>query len=123
MSLRLDGYVRVSRVGGREGEGYISPAVQREAIASYATELDGKIVAWHDDQDHTAGTIERPAFQHVLERLRSGESDGIVVMRVDPSPAPSRMGRRSSERSSTAGRCSPPTRSGSTRERRRESTC
>ena len=26
--LRLDGYVRVSRVGGREGEGYISPALQ-----------------------------------------------------------------------------------------------
>lgn len=83
MSLRLDGYVRVSRVGGRDGEGYISPAVQREAIASYATELEGKIVAWHDDQDQSGGTVERPAFQHVLERLRGGESDGIVVMKVD----------------------------------------
>jgi DNA invertase Pin-like site-specific DNA recombinase len=57
--------------------------VQRDAISSYAKELGGKIVAWHDDQDHPGGTIERPAFQHVLERLRSGESDGIVVMRID----------------------------------------
>jgi hypothetical protein len=23
--MRLDGYIRVSRIGGREGEGYISP--------------------------------------------------------------------------------------------------
>jgi site-specific DNA recombinase len=73
----------VSRVGGREGEGYISPAVQREAIQGYAGELDGEIVAWHDDQDVTGGTIERPAFQHILERLRAGESDGIVVMKID----------------------------------------
>src|SRR5215207_8594490 len=83
MSLRLDGYVRVSRVGGRQGEGYISPAVQRESISSYATELGGDIVAWHDDQDQSGGTVERPAFQHVLERLRGGESDGIVVMAID----------------------------------------
>jgi hypothetical protein len=27
MALRLDDYVRLSRVGGREGEGYISPSV------------------------------------------------------------------------------------------------
>jgi site-specific DNA recombinase len=83
VALKLDGYLRVSRVGGRAGEGYISPAVQREAIESYAGELDGKIVAWHDDQDVSGGTVERPAFQHVLERLRAGESDGIVVMKID----------------------------------------
>src|SRR3954454_19289508 len=83
MSLRLDGYVRVSRVGGRQGEGYISPAVQREAIEGYARELDGEIVAWHDDQDASGGNVERPAFQAALERLRAGAPNGIVVMRVD----------------------------------------
>ena len=30
--LRLDGYVRVSRIGGRQDEGYISASEQREAI-------------------------------------------------------------------------------------------
>jgi len=29
----MDGYVRVSRRMGREGPGYFSPAVQREAIS------------------------------------------------------------------------------------------
>jgi hypothetical protein len=35
-TLRLDGYVRVSRVGYRSGERFISPAVQREKIAAWA---------------------------------------------------------------------------------------
>ena len=83
MALRLDGYKRVSRVGGRSGEGYISPHVQEEAIESYARELGGEIVAWHDDQDFTGGNIERPGFQAVLERLRVGQTDGIVVMKID----------------------------------------
>jgi hypothetical protein len=33
---RMDGYVRVSRVAGREGPGYISPSVQREQIEGWA---------------------------------------------------------------------------------------
>ncbi|HLL87319.1 MAG TPA: recombinase family protein [Thermoleophilaceae bacterium] len=83
MPLRLDGYIRVSRVGAREGEGYISPSVQRDAIKGYASNLGGEIVAWHDDQNFSGGSVERPDFQRVLERLRSGDTDGIVVMRVD----------------------------------------
>jgi hypothetical protein len=42
MALRLDGYVRGSRIGGTQGEGYISPDDQREAIEAYAKELDGQ---------------------------------------------------------------------------------
>src|SRR5262245_57707927 len=38
---RMDGYVRVSRVGGREGPGYMSPDVQREAIERWA-DLQGR---------------------------------------------------------------------------------
>src|SRR5436190_10912092 len=83
MGLKLDGYVRVSRVGGRQGEGYISPSVQREAIGKYAAELGGEIVAWHQDEDYSGGSAERPDFQAALERLRSGASDGLVVMKVD----------------------------------------
>lgn len=81
--MQLDGYVRVSRVGGCEGEGYIAPDTQREAIQAYARELGGEIAAWHDDQDYTGGNTERPGFQAALERIRSGESEGIVVKRID----------------------------------------
>lgn len=48
--MKLDGYVRVSGVGGREGEGYISPAVHPEAIENYGRELSGEISVWHDDR-------------------------------------------------------------------------
>jgi len=82
-AMRLDGYVRVSRVGGREGEGYISPSVQKDAIKQYAKDLKGKIVEWHDDQDYSGGNIERPGFQRCLERLAASESDGVVVMGID----------------------------------------
>lgn len=81
--LRLDGYVRVSRVGGREGEGYISPDVQREAIERYAGEMGGEVVAWQTDEDYSGGNTERPGFQAALERLEAGETDGVVVMRID----------------------------------------
>jgi site-specific DNA recombinase len=81
--LKLDGYLRVSRVGGREGEGYISPKIQRDAIENYARELGGEITFWHEDQDFSGGSVERPGFQAALERLRAGATDGIVVMRID----------------------------------------
>jgi len=73
----------VSRVGGREGEGYISPDVQRDAINAYAAQMGGVIVAWHDDQDFSGGNTERPGFQAMLNRLEERETDGIVVMSID----------------------------------------
>lgn len=81
--MRLDGYIRVSRVGARQGDGYISPDVQREAITGYAKELGGTIAAWHDDQDFSGGNTERPGFEAALERLESQATDGLVVMRID----------------------------------------
>ncbi len=35
--MRLDGYIRVSRVAGRSGESFISPKVQRDKIEALAT--------------------------------------------------------------------------------------
>lgn len=81
--LRLFGYIRVSAIGGREGEGYISPDVQREASDGYAAELGGSIVAWFEDQDYTGGNMDRPDFQRMLGLLEAGEGDGFVVMKVD----------------------------------------
>jgi hypothetical protein len=47
MSPRLDGYVRVSRVGARAGEGYISPNVQRDAITAGS---GGPVTGLFDDR-------------------------------------------------------------------------
>ncbi len=81
--MRLLGYIRVSRIGGREGEGYISPSVQREAIEGYARELEGTIGDWLTDEDYSGGTTDRPAFQRALGELESGSADGLVVFKVD----------------------------------------
>jgi DNA invertase Pin-like site-specific DNA recombinase len=81
--MRLCGYIRVSRVGGREGDGYISPDLQRQAITSYASEMGGEISRWFTDEDFSGGTLERPGFQEALGLIRSGDLDGIVVMKID----------------------------------------
>ncbi len=81
--MNLDGYIRVSRVGGREGESFISPDVQRKQIESYAEANGFTIARWHEDFDQSGGGLERPAFQAALERCRSGETGGIVAAKLD----------------------------------------
>src|SRR5258708_39866073 len=51
----VDGYVRVSRVGGREGDSFISPALQREQIEAYAKAHGLTIARWHEDLDKSGG--------------------------------------------------------------------
>jgi site-specific DNA recombinase len=81
--LQLDGYIRVSRVGGREGESFISPAEQRDRIAAWARSRDVAIDQWHSDLDETGGKLERPGLDAALDRVRNGQSGGIVVARLD----------------------------------------
>ena len=78
----MDGYVRVSRVAGREGAAYISPAVQREAIQRWAKYRDVTIVHWETDEDESGGTQDRPGLRRVLERIDKGQTDGVVVWRL-----------------------------------------
>ena len=81
--MRLDGYVRVSRVGGRSGERFISPDVQRERIAAKA-KLEGHSVAKvHEDLDLPGTHSRRPGLQAALERVEQGKVDGIIVARLD----------------------------------------
>ncbi|HET6571635.1 MAG TPA: recombinase family protein [Solirubrobacterales bacterium] len=79
------GYIRVSRIGGRSGDGYISPDEQKEAIAAYAKELDLRIPrdAWIDDQDYSGGNLERPGWESLVRRIEAGELGGVVVLRTD----------------------------------------
>src|SRR5439155_13083762 len=83
LKQRVDGYVRVSRIGGRAGDGYISPEVQREQISAFASLMGVEIDAWHDDQDYSGGNIERPGFLEVIRRIESGETGGVIVAKID----------------------------------------
>jgi DNA invertase Pin-like site-specific DNA recombinase len=80
---KLDGYVRVSRVGGREGDSFVSPQLQRERIEAAARNAGAEIVEWHEDLDESGGNAERPGFVRALERVEAKETDGIVVAKLD----------------------------------------
>jgi DNA invertase Pin-like site-specific DNA recombinase len=78
-----DGYIRVSRRAGREGESFISPEVQRQKIAGWAELHDVEIVRWFEEIDQSGAKLERPLFQEALARCERGETGGIVVARLD----------------------------------------
>jgi site-specific DNA recombinase len=80
---KLDGYVRVSRRAGREGESFISPDVQRQKIADWAKVHEVEIVQWWEEIDASGAKLERPSFQEALARCERGETGGIVVARLD----------------------------------------
>jgi DNA invertase Pin-like site-specific DNA recombinase len=82
-SSRADGYIRVSRRAGREGESFISPEVQRKKIAGWARLHEVEIVTWWEEIDQSGAKLERPMFQQALARCEAGETGGIVVARLD----------------------------------------
>lgn len=84
MALHLDGYVRVSKVGGRDQtDGFISPDIQEQAIREWAERNGASITIQPHELNVSGGTMDRPVFNRVMERIRSGESDGVVVFKLD----------------------------------------
>jgi DNA invertase Pin-like site-specific DNA recombinase len=79
----LDAYIRVSAVKGRAGESFISPTVQRDRIEAWAALHDRRLV-WHEPElDVTGGRMDRPIFDKIMARIRSGETGGVVVAKLD----------------------------------------
>jgi site-specific DNA recombinase len=83
MALRIDGYIRVSRVNGRGGENFISPRVQREKIQAFAKLHGHKVIRWHEDLDEPGSKNSRPGFQTAIERVETGKTGGIAVAKLD----------------------------------------
>ena len=79
----LSGYVRVSKVGGREGEGFISPDVQEKAIRDWAKRTGVGVVVEPHELNVSGGTMDRPVFNSIMEKIRTGKSEGIVVYKLD----------------------------------------
>lgn len=83
--MRLDGYVRVSKVGKRKHrpESFISPDVQREQIEGWAKLRGVTIANWETDLDQPGPKLSRPGFDRILARIESGATEGIAVARID----------------------------------------
>lgn len=80
---RIDGYIRVSRVAGREGASYQSPGNQRTAIERWSAYREVPIDAWHIDEDQSGGTHDRPGLLAAIQRISAGETDGIACFNID----------------------------------------
>lgn len=78
-----DGYIRVSRRAGREGESFISPDVQRKKIQGWANLHGVEIVQWWEEMDQSGKKLDRPMFQQALARCEAKETGGIIVARLD----------------------------------------
>ena len=79
----VDGYIRVSRVGDRSGESYISPEVQRKALEAWAVERGVQLVVHEPEENVSGATMDRPVFNAIMRRIRARESGGIVVYKLD----------------------------------------
>lgn len=81
--LQLDGYIRVSKVGGRAGDSFISPDDQRDRIQAWATSRGVQIAKFHVDLDQSGGQLQRPGLDALMRRIRSKETSGVAVAYVD----------------------------------------
>lgn len=79
----MDQYVRVSRIAGRSGESFISPDLQREQGAAWASARGVEIVTIHEDLDQSGGKLQRPGLDALMARIRAGETDGVIVSKLD----------------------------------------
>jgi DNA invertase Pin-like site-specific DNA recombinase len=79
----LDGYIRVSQVGKRQGASFISPDVQREQIESWTGSRGASLGAVFEELGESGGRSDRPLLQEAIERVEGGESGGIVVAKLD----------------------------------------
>jgi DNA invertase Pin-like site-specific DNA recombinase len=79
---RLDAYIRVSSVKGREGDSFISTEVQEERIRAWATANGHEIIQVWQEIDVSGGSMDRPMLNELMARIDAGETDGIVVFNI-----------------------------------------
>jgi DNA invertase Pin-like site-specific DNA recombinase len=77
--MKAVGYVRVSRVLGREGESFLSPQLQREEIERTARREGLDVVEVVEELDASGGSRDRPGWNRAIEMVERGEADGVVV--------------------------------------------
>lgn len=73
------GYIRVSTV--KQGDG-VSLEAQKEAIQSFASRNGISINRWFEEKE-SAAKRGRPLFETMIASLHNGESDGVIVHKID----------------------------------------
>src|SRR5919197_540526 len=73
------GYIRVSHVGGREGEAFRSPQEQAERIQAWARLRGEEIVLLDPELDQSGGRADRPILTQAVDGIEAGRYRGLVV--------------------------------------------
>ena len=76
------GYVRVSRVGGRGGDSFLSPDLQREEIARAAAREGLEVAEIIEELDASGGDSKRPGWNRALAMVERGEAAAVVVYNI-----------------------------------------
>ncbi len=82
-SLPFDIGVRVSRVGAREGDSFISPSLQLRRARDHADARGLKVGVVFEELDVSGGDPDRPDLELAVRRVEEGKSGGIIVLRFD----------------------------------------
>jgi hypothetical protein len=61
--LPVIGYIRVSQVGGRGGDSFISPELQRESIERVCARENLEVTDWVEEFDASGGDPTREGWQ------------------------------------------------------------
>ena len=78
------GYVRVSRVGSRSGDSFISPDLQRASIERICEREGLTLLDVVEELDASAGQGKsRPGWDSVIERIERGEAEALLVWNLD----------------------------------------
>ena len=77
--MKALGYVRVSRVGGRGGDSFLSPELQRESIERVCQRERLELVDVVEELDKGGGDAARPLWNECIERIERGEARALVV--------------------------------------------
>jgi DNA invertase Pin-like site-specific DNA recombinase len=79
----FDCCIRVSQVSSRKGERFISPSVQREQIEAWTSSHNAVLGEVFEELSQDGGRADRPQLLAAIERVESGQSDGLVVAKLD----------------------------------------
>jgi DNA invertase Pin-like site-specific DNA recombinase/Tfp pilus assembly protein PilV len=78
-AMKAIGYIRVSRVAGRSGATFISPEEQRKSIEALAAREGFEVIEYLEEFDKSGGDNKRPIWNECIERIETGEVQGIAV--------------------------------------------
>lgn len=73
------GYIRVSRVGDRGGDSFLSPDLQRAELDRLAQRDGLKLFKVIEELDASGGDSSRPGWNEAIEAVESGKARGIAV--------------------------------------------